>query len=108
LDRRADVFGLGATACDLRYGRPPYGSVSEVLGDTPPSFPAPTAPHEAYFQHVVARMVATRRGDRYRDLAEPLRLLRSLAKSLHRPTRATVQSDGSLVLGATRIVCEVG
>ncbi len=108
IDRRADVFGLGATACDLRYGHPPFSEVEQVLNGAPPTFPAPHGAQEAYFQHVLRRMLAARREDRYRDLTEPCRLLHALANSLNRHERAAVSPDGSLLFGTTRIVCETG
>ena len=108
-DRRADVFGLGATAFDLRYGFHPYADVQTLLhGLARPAFPPPVGPDEAYFQHVVARMLAVRPDDRYASLAEPRRKLAILARSLRPSTRGVRQPDGSLLVGKTRVVCEAG
>ena len=109
VDRRADVFGLGATAFDLRYGFHPFADVQTLLHGSPrPAFPPPVGPDEAYFQHVVARMLAPRVEDRYQSLAEPRRELATLSRSLRPSMRASRQPDGSLLVGKTRIVCEAG
>ena len=109
VDRRTDVFGLGATAFDLRYGFHPYPDVQMLLNGSPrPTFPPPVGPDEAFFQHVVARMLATRPDDRYASLAEPRRKLATLARALRPSTRGLRQPDGSLLVGKTRIFCEVG
>lgn len=108
VDRRSDIFALGATGFCLRYGRPPFETASAVLALEPPRFPPPTTAEEAFFQHVLARAMAPQREARYADLNEPRRLLRSLARSLHQPLRALAQPDGSVQVGPTRITFEVG
>ena len=109
LDRRADVFSLGATAYDLRYGHPPFPDPKALLqGRARVAFPPPTSPQEASFQHVIGRMLAYERVNRYRDLVEPRRHFAQLAKQLRRQVRASVQPDGSFVFGKTRIIIEEG
>ena len=45
LDRYTDVYGAGATACDLRYGHPPFDDIASALDtDARPRFPAPHSP----------------------------------------------------------------
>lgn len=82
LNRRADVFSLGATALDLRYGNPPYPNLSALLAGGPPTMMPPSTPQEAFFQAVVRPMIALERSERPRDLRHPLRPLRSLAREL--------------------------
>ncbi len=70
--RRSDVWGAGATACDLRYGQPPFASLGELLDvDAPPSMPPPTSSAEAYFQHLLRSMLAKDPSLRPADAAEP-------------------------------------
>lgn len=107
LDRRADVFSLGATAFDLRYGRPPFPDAKELLENRARcAFPPATSAEEAFFQHVLTKMLEHERVRRYRDLVEPRRLFTQLAKQTRRPLRATLQADGSFLIGKTRISCE--
>ena len=70
--RATDAYGAGATACDLRYGRGPFAGVAAALdAQTPPDFPPPQSPGEAYFQHLLRDMLAKRAGDRPADLLGP-------------------------------------
>ncbi|MEO8797404.1 MAG: serine/threonine-protein kinase, partial [Polyangiaceae bacterium] len=57
-DRATDVFGAGATAFALRYGRYPFPTVDEALDmDKPPSFAPPQNPVVGYFQRLVEEML---------------------------------------------------
>ncbi len=108
LDRRSDVFGLGAAAFDLRYGAPPFPDPRVLLDSKPrPAFPPPTCPEEAYFQHVLARMLAYERDHRYATLAKPARLLAALARSAARPP-LPARAPSCLSCSGTRITTEVG
>ncbi len=70
--RTTDAWGAGATACDLRYGRGPFATVSDALDeDSTPNFPAPRNPGEAYFQQVLRGMLAKNKDDRPQDLSGP-------------------------------------
>lgn len=81
--RFTDVYGAGATAFDLRYGRTPFASVGEVLDErTEAQFPPPRSPEEAYFQHLLRGMLGKNPARRPHDLSEPLRHFRVLARAL--------------------------
>jgi len=82
-ERTTDVYGAGATACDLRYGHPPFAEVSEVLDEgKTPDLPAPRGPAEAYFQETMRSMLAKRKADRPQDLCEPAAHFTTLYESL--------------------------
>ena len=83
VSRRTDVWGAAATACDLRYGRPPFESYEEVLDPSrAPCMPAPHSPPEAFFQHVLAAMLMKDAGARTADALGPSRQFAALARSL--------------------------
>jgi O-acetyl-ADP-ribose deacetylase (regulator of RNase III) len=83
LDRCTDVYGAGATACDLRYGHPPFEDITAALdGSIAPRFPRPHSPAEAYFQHMLGSMLARDRSKRPRDAAECARHFGMLARAL--------------------------
>lgn len=108
LDRRSDIFGVGATGYCLRYSQPPYATLDAVLSMTLPHFPSPGSPEEAAFQQILARALAPYREARPSDLTEPRRQLQALSLALRRPLRAITQPDGSLQVGPTRISFHVG
>jgi serine/threonine-protein kinase len=78
-----DVWGAGATAFDLRYGRAPFFSAKEVLDpDRPPPFPYCKSPVEAHFQHVLASMLSKDPSSRPHSVVEPMRHFETLAEML--------------------------
>jgi serine/threonine-protein kinase len=108
IGRQCDIYSLGATAFNLRYGRPPFPSISDILGSQPPPFPpAPTA-EEAYFQHVVRRMLERDPRRRFPTISAARRLLRTLTGMLTPPPTATSEGHGIYQLGPVRILCERG
>lgn len=106
--RRCDVYSLGATAYDLRYGRPPFRRISGIMSEEPPRFPEPKNAEEAYFQHVLRHMLAKAPPDRYGTVAKPRRLFASLARSLRPRLVCVPVAPGVYQLGRTRIRCTVG
>jgi eukaryotic-like serine/threonine-protein kinase len=80
--RRTDVWGAGATACDLRYGRPPFERVSGVLDDSPPNMPPPRTAAEAYFQHLLGTMLHKVERERPSEMSELARQFGTLADAL--------------------------
>jgi len=74
VSRRTDVWGAAATACDLRYGRPPFESYEAVLDpNIAPNMPQPHSPQEAFFQTLIAGMLAKNEDARAPDVLEPSR-----------------------------------
>lgn len=109
IDRRADVYSLGATAFALRYGFAPYERVSDALRpDAQPRFPPARSPEEAYFQHVVAKMMARRPDARYPTMMFARHHLRALAHATM-PRMAPARVEPHVFdIGTTRAIFEVG
>jgi serine/threonine-protein kinase len=110
IGRFTDVWGVGATACDLRYGRAPFDSVSEILSrEAAPKLPPPQSPAEAYFQQLVRVMLAKDVENRPDDVIAPLHHFSTLAKALGTPTLGASALDGTtLMLGPMKISFVVG
>ena len=99
-DRMTDAYGAGATACDLRYGRPPFADMQSVLDEAvAPAFPRPSSPAEAYFQHVLREMLAKRKEDRPQDLCGPA----AHFATLHAALRPRHEHEAVVVLGKNRV-----
>ncbi len=83
VSRRTDVWGAAATACDLRYGRPPFESFEDVIDpNKPPNMPPPHSPAEAFFQHLISNMLAKDESKRTHDVLEPSRQLALLGETV--------------------------
>ena len=83
VSRRTDVWGAAATACDLRYGKPPFESYEDVLDDAhAPNMPKPHSPSEAFFQHLLLAMLTKDEACRTPDVLGPSRQFDSLAHTL--------------------------
>ena len=106
--RRCDIYSLGATAYDLRYGRPPFLEVTEILGGVAPHFPPPPTAEEAYFQHVVARMLEPDPAKRFKSMATARRLFGALARTLRPRFRGIRVEHGLYQLGPVRVTCATG
>jgi serine/threonine-protein kinase len=106
--RRSDVYSLGATAYDLRYGRPPFCTREEIFGNMPAKFPEARTPEEAYFQHVLARMLERDPERRFPSMTAPRRLLGALARTLRPSLPATSPERGVFQLGHLRVICSIG
>jgi eukaryotic-like serine/threonine-protein kinase len=112
LDRYTDVYGAGATACDLRYGHTPFPSMASVLDTSiPPRLPVASSPAEAYFQHLVTWMLEKDPKRRPPDALEPARHFATLALAL-RPEAlhlgATPLGHNDFSLGRCTICLSVG
>lgn len=106
--RTTDIYGLGATAFQLRYGRPPYGTTTEALDPTvTPAFPQPDSPEEAYFQQALSHMLQRESEKRWSDAERVVTVFRRLADLVRRPLGA-VREDDALHVGALRITTRVG
>lgn len=109
VDRRADVYALGATGYALRYGRTPFGSPKEALRlDAAPQFPMPSTPEEAYFQHVLARMMARRTEARYPTMSSPWHLFESLSAATRPKLRQIRLNPTTFELERVKVTFEVG
>jgi len=109
IGRYTDVWGAGATACDLRYGRAPFDSVAQILDESPPHLPPPLSPAEAYFQQLVRAMLEKDLRRRPHDLAGPLHHFTMLGRAIEPPPLTATRIDAStLLLGSLRVHFRVG
>jgi serine/threonine-protein kinase len=110
IGRFTDVWGAGATACDLRYGHAPFASVAEILDErVAPKLPPPLSPAEAYFQDVVRRMLARDLRDRPHDVLAPLSHFAMLTKALEPPEPAVSRiAPSTLLFGHLKLTFAVG
>ncbi|MFO0586389.1 MAG: serine/threonine-protein kinase [Polyangiaceae bacterium] len=106
--RRADIYSLGATAFDLLYGAPPFPELSDILSDGPARFPEARSAEEAYFQHVLARMLRRDPEERSHSARASERLLGSLARALKPKLPAIVLGRGQYQIGHVRVTCAEG
>jgi eukaryotic-like serine/threonine-protein kinase len=108
--RFTDVWGAGATACDLRYGHAPFASVAEILEPSAmPRLPPPTSPAEAYFQQLVRAMLEKDLRRRPEDISAPLHHFAMLGRALEPPQPAASRLDGTtLLVGPVRIHFKIG
>jgi serine/threonine-protein kinase len=110
IGRFTDVWGAGATACDLRYGHAPFANVAAILDEgAAPELPLPTSPAEAYFQDVIRRMLAKDLRDRPHDVLAPLSHFAMLTKALEPPEPAVTRiGPNTLVFGRLKLTLAVG
>jgi O-acetyl-ADP-ribose deacetylase (regulator of RNase III) len=110
--RAADVYSVGATAFDLRYGTPPFPTLAEVCDPgTKPPFPAPHSGAESFFQHLLGRMLAK---DPSARLPEPkpaqreARVLRGVLVGEDRAPSFVASGPASFRYGPCEVRLEVG
>jgi serine/threonine-protein kinase len=103
-----DVYSLGATAYDLYYGRPPFLDLAQILGDEPVRFPPARRPEEAFFQHVVGRMLERDPAARLPSVRLARRLLGPLERAMRPALQGVQLSHGEIQLGPLRVRCRVG
>ena len=108
--RYTDVWGAGATACDLRYGHPPFANLECILDpDQQPRLPHPASPAEAFFQDIVKRMLAKDVAHRPDDILAPLHQFTMLYKALEPdPPPAARMSTNEIVFGRITLKFVVG
>jgi eukaryotic-like serine/threonine-protein kinase len=107
-ERRWDVYSLGATAYDLHYGRPPFATLEEILSGAELTFPPPRRPEEAYFQYVLAKMLARDPDARFASVKHPRRLLAPLGRAMRPRLQGIPIAHGELQLGPVRVRCRLG
>ncbi len=109
VDRRADVYSLGASAFALRYGMTPYATRDDALrADVPPRFPPAASPEEAYFQHVLGQLLAQRPNARPRTARVAAEALHRLARSVRPQLAIHLGAEDSIQVEGCSIRFDVG
>ncbi len=81
--RAADVYSVGATAFDLRYGTAPFLTYADVRDPhVRPPFPAAHSATESFFQHLVSRALEKNPDARLADPKPAQKLVRTLRRIL--------------------------
>ncbi len=107
-NRQCDVYSLGATAYDLFYGTPPFTKLDDIVLGAELKFPAARSAEEAYFQHVLARMLDRDPTRRMASMRAPVRLLGPLGRRLRPRLPGIALSRGELQIGPLRVRCQLG
>lgn len=106
--RRGDVYSLGATAFDLFYGRPPLPTNEQILSGEAVVFRPARSAEEAYFQHVVAAMLAREPEKRFASTATPGRLLDRVGRMITPSSVGTCRARGSWLFHGIQIDAIIG
>ncbi len=109
LDRRSDIYSLGATGHYLATGKfvvEAHNLVELAKAQSHPYTPPPTDdPGKAYFFSVISRMLRHQPEDRYQTAETTARMLKVIAEPMPRYTLAT---SSEAVVGKIRLVLQVG
>ncbi len=106
--RQCDVYSLGATAYDLFYGTPPFTKLDDIVLGAELKFPPARSAEEAYFQHVLARMLDRDPRRRMASMRAPVRLLGPLGRRLRPRFSGIALGRGELQIGSLRVRCQLG
>lgn len=106
--RQCDVYSLGATAYDLFYGTPPFTKINDIVLGAPLTFPASRSAEEAYFQHVLARMLDRDPARRTASMRAPVRLLGPLGHRLRPRIQGIPRGRGEIQIGQLTVRCRLG